>query len=63
MPFYKLNMIFTLVAVEIARLQTELSSTKSEKDAISKSHDKLQQKAGQQVWWCVTVIHCIFTDS
>ena len=47
--FYKLNMIFTLVAVEIARLQTELSSTKSEKDAISKSHDKLQQKAGQQV--------------
>jgi len=42
-------MIFTLVAVEITRLQTELSSAKSEKDTISKSHDKLQQKAGQQV--------------
>jgi len=42
-------MFVCVVAAEIAHLQTEVTSTKSEKENLTKSYEKLQQKAGQQV--------------
>ena len=37
------------MAAEITRLQTEVTSAKNEKDSLTKSYEKLQQKAGHQV--------------
>ena len=55
--------MFYPVAAEISRLQSEISFTKNEKETLTKSHEKLQQKAGQQVCMGCVIIQqfiCLF---
>ena len=47
------------MAAEITRLQTELTSAKNEKDSLTKSYEKLQQKAGHQVWTPLLIVTTI----